>query len=91
MKPIDVYITLLQFKDAGWFKYSDTFLIGKVLIKQDETIMTYKEAYEKALQGNIVYDTNIGHVKPVFTLINGSFTNIWYKDNEIKILQSILK
>ena len=91
MNPIDVYITLLQFKNAGWFKYSDTFLIGKVLIKQDESIMTYKESYEKALWENIVYDTNIGHVKPMFTLINGSFSNVSYKNRQIKIKQNILK
>lgn len=90
MRPIDVYITLLQFKDAGWFKYSNTFLIGKVLIKQDEDTMTYCDAYKKALSGNIVYDANIGHVKPMFTIINGSFANVSYHDNELIINQSTL-
>ena len=91
MSPIDVYITLLQLKDASWFKYSDTFIIGKVLIKQKEDVMSYKDAYENALYGNIIYDTNIGHVKPVFTLINGSFAKISYKNKKIEIEQNILK
>lgn len=91
MSPIDVYITLLQLKDASWFKYSDTFIIGKVLIKQNEDVMSYKDAYENALYGNIIYDTNIGHVKPVFTLINGSFAKISYKNKIIEIEQNILK
>lgn len=91
MNPIDVYITFLQFRDAGWFKYSDTFLIGKVLIKQDESIMTYRDAYKKALWGNIIYDTNIGHVKPMFTIINGSFVNVKYSKNEIEIEQNIFE
>ena len=91
MRPIDVYITLLQLKDAGWFKYSDTFLIGKVLIKQSEDVMTYHDAYKKALWGNIIYDTNIGHVKPMFTIINGSFANVVCCNNKIVLKQNILK
>ena len=91
MNPIDVYITLSQFRDAGWFKYSDTFLIGKVLIKQPEDTMTYSEAYKKALIGNVLYDTNIGHVKPMFTLINGSFANVFCCDNKVFLKQNILK
>jgi len=90
MNPIDVYITLLQFRDAGWFKYSDTFLIGKVLIKQSEDIMTYTDAYKKALVGNVLYDTNIGHVKPMFTIINGSFVDVVCYDNKIVLKQNIL-
>lgn len=91
MQPIEVYLTLLQFKNAGWFKYSDTFLIGKVLIKQSEDTMFYKDAYQKALFGNIIYDTNIGHVKPMFTIVNGSMANVVYQNNTLKISQSILK
>ena len=90
MNPIDVYITLLQFRDAGWFKYSDTFLIGKVLIKQSEDVMTYADAYKKALVGNVLYDTNIGHVKPMFTIINGSFVNVVCYNNKIVLKQNIL-
>lgn len=90
MKPIDVYLTLLQLRDASWFKNSDTFLIGKVLIPE-RGVMSYPEAYKKALWGNIYYDTNIGHVKPMFTIVNGSFAEIECVDNEITIKQEILK
>lgn len=91
MKPCDVYLTLLQFKNADWFKYSDTFLIGKVLLKQEEDIMTYHEAYEKALVGNIVYNVNIGHVKPFFTIVNGSFASVCYRNCELTLKQELLK
>ena len=89
MDPVSVYLTLLQLKEASWFKYSDTFIIGKVLLKQSEDVMTYKDAYEKALFGNIVYDANIGHVKPMFTIINGSLANIVCYDNKITLKQVI--
>jgi len=91
MNPINVYLTLLQLKNAGWFKYSDTFIIGKVLLKQNEDLMTYRDAYEKALFGNIVYNTNIGHVKPVFTILNGSYTNVIYANNKVTIKQELMR
>lgn len=89
MDPVTVYLTLLQFKNAGWFQYSNTFLIGKVLIKQDERIMTYSDAFKKSLSGNIVYNTNIGHVKPMFTMINGSLGEVKYQDKKIILKQQI--
>lgn len=91
MNPIEVYITLLQFKNAGWFKYTDTFLIGKVLIKQEEDLMTYHDALKKSLDKNIVYDTNIGHVKPMHTLINGSLAKVIYQNHELTLYQQLLK
>lgn len=87
MNPIDVYLTFLQFKDAGWFEYSDTFIIGKVLFKQKEDVITYQEAYTRALFGNILYDANIGHTKPMFTLINGSMAHITCTENCWKLQQ----
>ena len=89
MEPISLYLTLLQFKNAGWFKYTNTFLIGKVLIKQDESMMTYLDAIKKSISGNIVYNTNIGHIKPMFTMINGSYGEVIYKDKKIILKQQI--
>ena len=52
---------------------------------------TYVDAYKEALDGNIVYDMNIGHVKPMFTIINGSLINVTYCDNNVILKQNILK
>ena len=79
LDPVTLYVTLLQFKNAGWFKYSDTFLIGKILFKQSEDIMTYRSVYEKVFIGNVLYDTNIGKVK------------VNYKNNKLSLSQSLLK
>ncbi len=91
MNPLEVYETLLKFRELSYFKNSDTFLIGKVLLKQKEDEMTYLEACKKVLFGNIVYDTNIGHMKPMFTIINGSLAHICYKNNILTIKQEIIK
>ena len=77
--------------NMGYFKYSDTFVFGSVLFPKIECMMEYSEAYEKALDNsNIIIDANIGHVQPKFTILNGSYATIKYKDNEIILKQEIL-
>ncbi len=85
MDPASLYRTLKQFSLAGYFKHTNTILIGKIRHPQDESMMTYKDAINKALNDieNVVTNTNIGHIKPCFTLINGNRYNIEYKNNKI--------
>ena len=79
MGSVDVYLTLLQFKNMGWFKYSDTIIIGNILFPKVECELEYSDAFKKVFKDmNIVVDANIGHVKPVFTIINGSIANVKY-------------
>ena len=91
MSSLDVYLTLLQLKNIGWFKYSKTFIFGKVLLKNEDSELTYIDAYKKALNGNILYDTNIGHVKPCFSIINGSLATILYQNKQLSIKQELIK
>ncbi len=87
----DVYITLLQLKDCGWFKYTDTIIVSKVLFP-NEDFMTYKDAFDKAFPGlNIIMEADIGHIKPVMTIINGSLVNIKFKDKELEMTTDLLK
>ena len=87
MNSIDTYLTLLQMKLMGYFKYSDTFLIGKILFSDEREEIKYVDAYQKIFgNSNIVIDTDIGHVKPSFTIINGSLGRITYKDNHLSII-----
>lgn len=91
MGSVDVYITLLQMKKMGYFKYSDTFLFGTVLFPKVECEVEYHKAYEKALGSkNIVVDANIGHVNPRFTLLNGSLGKVEYKNNELILEQELM-
>lgn len=67
-----LYNTLLQFENAGWFKYTKAVVIGKVLFPNTFTEMSYEEAVKKALPDvKTIFNFDIGHVKPSFTMING--------------------
>jgi len=78
-----LYNTLLQFKYAGWFKYTKAILIGKVCIPNTFVDMTYEELIKKAIQDiPVVYKFDVGHVKPSFTMINGMKVRIISDKNE---------
>ena len=84
MGSVDLYLTLLQMKKMGYFKYSDTFLFGRVLLPKIECNLSYQDAITKALgDKNIILEADIGHVKPVFTLINGCLYNVTYQKNKL--------
>ncbi len=86
MDSVDFYLTLLQMENLGWFKYSRTIIFGKVMFPKEECELTYGHAIQKALSNkNILYNADIGHVRPSFTLINGSLGKIDYHDKKVTL------
>jgi len=68
----ELYRTLLQFKYAGYFENTKLIIIGKVRFPNTITNTSYEDAIKESL-GNIkvIYNFDIGHVKPSMTMING--------------------
>ena len=84
MSSYDFYLTLIQFKNAGWFRNCKGVLIGRVAF---ENIMDKKLDYIKAANKVLkdiphICEMDIGHTKPSMTLINGAIINVEYKDNK---------
>lgn len=91
MGSVDVYLTLLQFKNMGWFKYTDTLIFGSILFPKIECEMDYLDGIKNIFSDkNIIYDANIGHVKPVFTIINGSYATVEYTNNKMILKEELL-
>ena len=58
----------------------------------NEDVITYKEAFNKAFPNkNIIMEADIGHIKPVMTIINGSLVNIKFKNKELEMTTDLLK
>ena len=91
LNSIDLYLTLLQMKNMGYFKYSDTFIFGSIMYPSEVCELEYIDAYKKALgSANIIVDANIGHVDPRFTILNGSLATVTFKDNELILKQELM-
>lgn len=80
----DLYNTLIQFKNAGWFKYAKAFIFGRVCIPNTfNDSYSYENSIRDALgDAKIVIDTDIGHIRPTFSVINGAIGNISVKDSD---------
>ncbi|MDO4500946.1 MAG: LD-carboxypeptidase [Erysipelotrichaceae bacterium] len=89
LSAFNMYLTLLQMKFAGYFKYCKGVLIGRTAFPSNmdsEVILEYEEAYKKALEGiPYIYDMDIGHTKPKMTMINGALIDVKYKDHQGEI------
>ena len=82
----EVYRILVQMKYAGYFRYCNAVLFGRVLFESNSGFMNYNDAYKNAL-GDIkyAYDFDIGHTSPKTTLINGAIINVEVSNGESKI------
>lgn len=73
---------LWQLKNAGWFEHAKGFVFGRPCMFQSFTDHSYREAVEvilAELHVPIVFDADVGHKSPQFTMINGA-KGIWQTD-----------
>lgn len=87
---LELYRRLLQMKNAGWFCNVKGFLFGRTINDISNPNFSYEYALKKALGDlgvRIVYDVDIGHVPPQFTIINGSSAKFEYSNGKGKLIQ----
>lgn len=86
-------MSLNQLKEAGYFKYCKGIVFGRPLIYNTEWIkIEYEKAIKKVLgklNVPIIYDADIGHVKPMITLVTGSITTFKYKEGKCEIITEL--
>ena len=84
---------LNQLKEAGYFKYCKGIVFGRPLIYNTKWVdINYEKAIKKVLgklNVPIIYDADIGHVKPMITLVNGSITTFKYKEGKCEIITEL--
>ncbi len=77
LKSEELYSELWTMREAGWFEYAKGFVFGRTLFEGSYLDMTYEDAVKRALGNDIpiIMEADIGHVKPTFSLINGSIAH----------------
>lgn len=79
---------LWKLKECGWFKYTKGFVFGRPLFFREGLGMNYEEAVKYALGDinvPIVFDTDIGHRGPRFTIVNGAKARVCYNNKKISL------
>ena len=93
MSVADVKRTLWQMRESGWFDNANGFLIGRTASNASMADFTYEDALMDVLgelKVPVVYDVDIGHVAPQWTMINGACAEFTYENGKGRIAQKIV-
>lgn len=80
--------TLWQFKEAGWLDNCKGMIFGRTLTRKSAIDISFEDSVMSAideLNVPIIFDSDIGHVAPQMTLINGSKVIIESKAGKGKV------
>ncbi|ASS74960.1 LD-carboxypeptidase [Tumebacillus algifaecis] len=75
----EMYRSLWQMKDAGWFEGAKGILIGRAHGNIDVADFLLQDALHRAIDElniPVVYDVDIGHKPPQLILVNGAFARV---------------
>ena len=85
---LDIYRSLWQLKNAGWFENVSGLIMGRALNGAEMFDVDVREAIYnnvKDLNIPVIYDADFGHVPPSWTIINGAIATIKYKNGKCSI------
>ncbi|MBE5822323.1 MAG: LD-carboxypeptidase [Clostridiales bacterium] len=86
----EMYRRLWFMREQGWFKNTKGFIFGRTHMEDAYFDFEYVDAIEKAigdLNVPIIYDIDIGHTMPQWTIVNGSLGTITFDNGKCKLLQ----
>jgi muramoyltetrapeptide carboxypeptidase LdcA involved in peptidoglycan recycling len=90
MNAADIYRTLWQLRECGWFRYCNGILIGRPDGYSDSQDFTLTDALIQGLvrlNVPVIYDADIGHVPPQLQIINGANGKVEYINGKARIFQ----
>lgn len=85
--------TLWYMKESGWFTNTKGFLIGRTYYQEKFDDFEYVDMLHKIfddLEVPVIYDVDIGHVMPQWTIVNGSYAEFEYKAGTGKLTQKLI-
>jgi len=89
----DLYRSLWQMREAGWFNSAKGFLIGRTMSSEEVGDFTYLDVIKDSigvLNVPIIYDVDIGHVPPQITCINGTYGEFEYTNGKGRLKQKYI-
>ena len=86
----DIYRTLWQMCECGWFNYCNGLIIGRPDGYKDKHEFTLIDALKQSvgdLSIPVIYDADIGHVPPQMQIVNGAIGEVVYIDGKATVRQ----
>lgn len=79
LNPFGAMRALWQLREAGWFKYTKGFIIGRPNNPSDVMEYSHMKAVEEilgVLGVPVIMDFDVGHVAPTVPILNGSIAHV---------------
>ena len=86
----DIYRTLWQMRECGWFEHCNGIIIGRPDGYKDARDFTLVDALKQGLGDlnvPVLYDADIGHIPPQMQIVNGSIGRIDFVDGKATVRQ----
>lgn len=83
-----IIINLWKLKELGWFENVKGFIFGRPCFYKSYSDISYEQAVMTALEEfnvPIVFDADIGHKEPQWTMINGAKAEFKYKGGKAEL------
>lgn len=74
--PFALHLLMLKFKYMGYFKNAKAIVFGRIMFDGGAASEEFVELLKEDFDCPIVFNADIGHVKPCMTLINGSVAHL---------------
>jgi len=90
MNAADIYRSLWQMQECGWFKYCNGILYGRADGYSDSMDFTLVDALKSGLGDlpiPVIYDADIGHIPPQIQIINGAYGKVEFENGNATIWQ----
>lgn len=88
--PLNLYRILWQMKESNWFKNTNGIIIGRTRAKKKMLDFSYLDSLHKIFDDMnipVIYDVDIGHVMPSFSLINGAMGTFTFNKGKGILIQ----
>ena len=85
---LDIYRGLWQLRNAGWFDNVTGLVMGRPHNGGELFDVDVREALINNLKGlniPVIYDADLGHVPPSWTIINGAIASVNYENGKCRI------
>ncbi|MCL2153604.1 MAG: LD-carboxypeptidase [Oscillospiraceae bacterium] len=90
----DIYRTLWQMHESGWFRYCNGIIYGRPDGYKDKRDFTLIDALGQGLSKlnvPVIYDADIGHIPPQMQIVNGAIGSVKFVDGKATVRQKQLK
>jgi muramoyltetrapeptide carboxypeptidase LdcA involved in peptidoglycan recycling len=92
MSAKDIYRTLWQMRECGWFERCNGFIFGRPDGYSERDDFSLTDALNSGLGGlgfPVIYDADIGHIPPQMQIVNGSYGRVEFKDGKAAVRQEM--